>query len=366
MNAPPMLQNILAQPRSHQSLLELHAADGHRSLRACAELLRRAQGTVIFSGMGASLFATLPAVTALEQHGHRVQAIESSELLHYGSSTLRRGDLGVLISRSGGSIEVLLLAEKMRAAGMTLIGVTNMPDTQLERAVDLTLRIGSLSDQLIAVQTYTGTVLTLLLLAEHVLGQDFAEFSDRCLKSLPALSSYIEASHRASEFWQDLLTGGGPLYLLGRGPALASVREGALLLHETAKAPAVGISSGQFRHGPVEVVSGDFRAVIFGAPAPTRELEWSLASDLVRMGAKIGWVGPSASADGSGEQVPPLAPWPEIPSVLAPIFEIVPLQFAAYRLALWRGITPGDFRYASEVTSAETGFPLLQPKTSTA
>jgi hypothetical protein len=40
----------------------------------------------------------------------------------------------------------------------------------------------------------------------------------------------------------------------------------------------------------------------------------------------------------------------------------VPLQFAAYRLALWRGIVPGDFRYASEITSAESGFPLFQAK----
>jgi hypothetical protein len=38
----------------------------------------------------------------------------------------------------------------------------------------------------------------------------------------------------------------------------------------------------------------------------------------------------------------------------------VPLQFAAYRIALWRGIVPGDFRYASEITAAESGFPLFQ------
>ena len=35
---------------------------------------------------------------------------------------------------------------------------------------------------------------------------------------------------------------GAPLYLLGRGAALGSVHEGALLMHETAKTPAVGMS----------------------------------------------------------------------------------------------------------------------------
>ena len=56
------------------------------------------------------------------------------------------------------------------------------------------------------------------------------------------------------------------------------------------------------------------------------------------------------------EHAPSLVPWPEIAPSLAPIFEIVPLQVAAYRLALWRGITPGDFRFVSEVTSTESGF----------
>jgi hypothetical protein len=53
---------------------------------------------------------------------------------------------------------------------------------------------------------------------------------------------------------------------------------------------------------------------------------------------------------------PSLVPWPEIPHELAPVFEIVPLQVAAYRLALWRSITPGDFRFVTEVTASESGF----------
>ncbi len=47
--------------------------------------------------------------------------------------------------------------------------------------------------------------------------------------------------------------------------------------------------------------------------------------------------------------------------MLAPLFEIVPLQVAAYRLALWRGITPGDFRFVTEVTASESGFLSSKP-----
>ena len=151
----------------------------------------------------------------------------------------------------------------------------------------------------------------------------------------------------ASEGWQDFLAG-APVYLLGRGPALGSVNEGALLMHETAKTAAVGMSSAQFRHGPAEIVSPDFRAVVFGSPAPTQELDRSLANDLFSAGGRVRWIGPGSS------QAPTLVPWPAIASVLSPLFEIVPLQAAAYRLALWRGITPGDFRFVSEVTATES------------
>ena len=89
---------------------------------------------MIFTGMGGSLFATLAAVSRLVQQGYPVQAIESAELLHYGSASLRAADVGVVISRSGGSVEPVLLAEKMRQAGMTVIAVTNVPGSKLERS----------------------------------------------------------------------------------------------------------------------------------------------------------------------------------------------------------------------------------------
>jgi glucosamine--fructose-6-phosphate aminotransferase (isomerizing) len=350
MSRIPMLDNILAQPASHRGVLTLH--QGNATLRACAEKIRKAQGRIVFTGMGGSLFATLPAVSRLAQQGYPVQAIESAELLHYGCATLRVEDVGVVVSRSGGSIEPVLVAEKMRQVGMTIVGVTNVPGSNLEQIADITLPIGSQADKLIAVQTYTGTVLALLLLAEEVLAES-TKLGDECYAALPALSVHIDECLRASEGWQDWVTG-GPLYLLGRGPSLASVHEGALLLHETAKTAAVGMSSGQFRHGPAEILSGDFRAVVFGTPPITQSLDRSLADDLFSAGAQARWIGPAAGD--KHDHAPSLVPWPELAPVLAPLFEIVPLQVAAYRLALWRGITPGDFRFVTEVTASESGF----------
>ena len=370
MSHPPMLENILGQPASHQSVLDLHRTTHQQLFAECARVLRGCGGRIILSGMGASYFALLPATTYLEEQGYRVQAMESAELVHYGRHGLRAGDLGVLVSRSGGSTEVVSLAAAMRAARMTVIGITNKPDGELGSLCDVSLPVGAHPDQMVAVQTYTGTLLLLLLLAREARGRDAERLANVCLASLPALAESIAQSLESSEDWRDFLDQPEPLYLLGRGPALAAVHEGVLLLHETAKAAAVGMSSGQFRHGPVEVVSRRFRAIVLGSPLPTRALDAALAGDLSRMGAQVRWIGPAQRAESTAEANPvvSLGGWPKMAiapeeqALLAPLFEIVPLQVAAYRLALWRGITPGEFRYASEVTTGESGFPRLEAK----
>jgi glucosamine--fructose-6-phosphate aminotransferase (isomerizing) len=51
--------------------------------------------------------------------------------------------------------------------------------------------------------------------------------------------------------------------------------------------------------------------------------------------------------------------WCDLPSVseaLAPLFEIVPVQVAALRMAQLRGIPEGSLRYAPQVTKDEASF----------
>ncbi len=364
MNQAPMLNNIFSQPASHRAVMDLQQGPQRGIFQACADRIRNAPGRLFLSGMGASFFAAMPAADRLAQAGRSVQATDSAELLHFGGASFTRGDVAILISRSGGSIEVVHLAEKMRAAGVVTIALTNVPGSRLEQLADLTLLVGSHADELIAVQTYTGTVLTLLLLAEQVLTGQSAQTAAACLAVLPALADFIQRTWEQSASWGDILVGEGALYLIGRGPALASAQEGALLLHETAKSPTVAMSVGQFRHGPVEVVSSRFRAIVFGTPAVTRGHDRALAHDLQRMGATVRWIGPFEPAPGEeSNPVASLGSWPEPASEFASLFEVVPLQIAAYRLAVWQGMTPGHFRYASEVTSQESGFPLFQAKT---
>ncbi len=300
--------------------------------------------------MGASLFAGIPFKFFFAQRGTAVSVVESSELLYYLSGTLDAETTVVLVSRSGESVEVTKLLPKLAERGCRVIAVVNVPGSTLANAAAETIVVNSPSDRLVAIQTYTGTLAVLALLAASCF-DELDSATSELEETIDAVEELVSRS--VSGTYSDLWFDGGPLYLLGRGAALASVHTGALLMHEMARRPAVGMSSAQFRHGPVEVVTEEFRAILFGTQPATAALDLALAEDLAGMGASVGWIGPlieNASASRLGW-------WPEgAPARFASVLEIIPIQVLAFRIAESRGIASGEFRFAPAVTLSETGF----------
>lgn len=344
----PMLQNVFSQTESLRCVADYQLAGGWDALLDCADLLRRSR-RIVLSGMGASFFSAIPLNYWMAEHAPLAPVVETSELLHFLSSGLSDGTTVVLVSRSGESVEVAKLLPILRERAIPAVGIVNVPNSTLARQADKVLLVSSLPDELVAVQTYTGTVLACALLAAAI-NNRLDEVSRDVETLLRVLPSYLDTCDQRSTAY---LTGAAPIYFLGRGPSLASVQEGVLLMHETAKAPAVGMSAANFRHGAVEAVSRGFRAVVFGTQATTRELDHSLAVDLQRMGAEIRWVGPKPGSS----PVDSLSVWPEEAAEwCAPILEIIPIQMLAYRAAEARRIRPGEFRFASPITRSESGF----------
>ncbi len=147
----------------------------------------------------------------------------------------------------------------------------------------------------------------------------------------------LRSEREQDQEWNEFLDRAKVVYLLGRGSSLASVYEGALLFNETAKLPSVAMAAGGFRHGPVEVVDADFRAVLFRSEPATEHLDGALGVWIEGVGGRVKTV---SSA----------------PGLFSPLAEIIPVQFAAFHAANQRDITPGKFRYVSLVTTSETDF----------
>lgn len=348
-----LAHNILSQAQSLSGVLQHQSGNGVAAMTQAASLLRSGR-KVLITGIGASLFASIPLEYSLGSQGIDATAVEAGELLHYRHAGFRDA-VAVVVSRSGESVEVARLLEILKGR-QPIVGVSNEPQSLLAQNADVNISVGSLPDEMVAIQTYTGTVLTLHLLANAV--SDRLDAAKQAITTwLPAFSQLVENSMHDLNQWDTFLSPDSPVYLLARGPSCASAYEGALLLNEVAKSAAVGMATASFRHGPVEVVDRAFRALVFAPRGKTRNLNLALAHDLAQFGGRVRVVGPSPDAPASAIQNCEV---PAVPEALAPLFEIVPVQAAALRMAELRGIQPGSFRYAPQVAVDEATFARRQ------
>lgn len=330
---PPLLDNILAQPAALRAVASHQFGEGHSALIRSAALLRSAK-RIILTGMGGSFAACIPLSYFFAARGVQAQVVDTSELLYFQIPVLDADTAVVLVSRSGESVEAVKLLALLKERGCPVIGVVNVaPSTIAANAVE-TIFLGCPPDELVAIQTYTATIAALLLL-----GAAYFTDLDRARSDLDTTIGVLSRSlPDLNQDWTDFLVAASCVYLLGRGPSLASVNAGALLFHEVAKMPAIGMSAAQFRHGPVEVVDEQFRAIIFGSQPQTADLDAALARDLTTIKGSVRRIGSPASQP------------------FAPIMEIIPVQFAAYQLAQCRSVALGRFRFAPAITLSEQGF----------
>ncbi|HEX7976187.1 MAG TPA: SIS domain-containing protein [Anaerolineales bacterium] len=348
---PMLLQNILDQPAALQQVIDYQLSAGLPALLKAGEIIRKAR-TVVFASIGASYYACLPLIQYLAASGKSAILEDASELLHFSHRAYDPETVFVLVSRSGDTIEIVKLLELLKGRASAILGVTNEAGSRLARQADLAVMVGSPCDQMVAIQTYTGSLVALHLLGVAAVGQSPSEQRPGLEGLAAALGQAVPQWERASRGWSSFFQGFRCIYLLGRGASLGSAQEGMLLFHEIAHTPAAAMSAGAFRHGPWEVVDAGFRGLVFAPHNAVYELNARLAIDLCELGGKACLISPQEP-----EPVEGLTGWktPAVPEFLASIAEIIPVQLAAYRHAEWQGLTPAQFRASPQVTSSETG-----------
>jgi len=345
-NNSPLLDDILNQSQSLARTVEYQCGEGRAALHEAARQLQNR--SILLSGMGSSHFACHALSAELAAHGLAAAVIDTAELLHYHHGAYRDA-AAVLVSRSGESIETLKVLPRLKAQGTFVVGVTDVADSPLAREADRVVMIHGGRDHLVAVQSYTATLIALQLLGAALLDR-FEQAHAELSAAVEALRAFVPAMAAASagETWRAFFEDATVIHLLGRGRSLASSHEGALLFNEVARLPSAAGEAAQFRHGPLEIVEAGFRAIVFASADHTRELNVALARDIERWGGQARLIGPGG-LDRAWWTTPRVSP------ALAPLIEIVPVQCAALRLAEWRGIVPGEFRAATQVTRSEDG-----------
>lgn len=326
--------DILAQPGNL-----LRSSSVFLAALARADLSPWEKGPLLFTGMGASLFATVTAASALRAADRPAFALSAAEMLGAGGGTLGWPCVG--ISQSGRSAETV---DAFQRLAVPRLGLTNTGAGPLADVADLALPIGSAEDGGISVQTHTASLFAVASLAARLGAGELELEADR-LSSL--LAELIEQAEPIAERFAERLDGIRALDVIGDGTSQASAGYTALLMREAAWVPTAWFDTRQYLHGPIEVAEPAVGAVLFGNGREVR-----LAQDLAGYGVAVLLVTEGdARAHGTLEvlRLPRLAP------LAASILQAVPGQCVAEVMARRRGVSAGSFRHHQEDTKTEVG-----------
>ena len=334
--------DLMAQPAALAATLDDLAKPG---VWRDTERFARSQPwrRIVLTGMGSSYHSLHVLNLTLIDLGLSPLMMETSELVHYGLSSCDEETLIVVVSQSGGSAETLRLLEgKGRSR---ILGITNTAHSRLAEVADLTVLTRAGEEFSVSCKTYAAALLALQWLTGIFAGEPEPLTLRRLTPGASIARQYLEDWRAHAEMLAGYLQDARHIFLTGRGRSLAAVGTGALILKESARFPAEGMSSAAFRHGPMEMLRQEIATIVCSGEERTRELNRRLVRELIAGGQHCAELG-------TGAALAPLT-LPESDPLLQPILEILPAQMMTLALAGLAGHEAGRFERASKITAVE-------------
>lgn len=288
-------------------------------------------GTVAVVAMGAGSHAGWAFVECLRRAGRRAMNLEAAAILEDVRPSAF-ADRFVLVSEGGRSAETVGAAHRLDTGGR--LGMTNVNDSPLARAVDLAVTIGHGEDSSVYTVGYTATLQAFGLLADALgsaaPGEQYGGLPDALDGVLREHADQMQdiASHTSGLVAFDFV---------GHGVSFASASESALLFREAARTPTAAFETRQYLHGPMESLGPDRGCVVFG---DRREVE--LALYLAEQGIPVVLL---TSEDVQPQRGLSVVSLPSAGPISRAVLEIAPVQLLAGSIARIRGLAIEGFVY---------------------
>jgi glutamine---fructose-6-phosphate transaminase (isomerizing) len=346
------LDEIFEQPGALERTLQ-HYADSEGR-----ELLEKVKKTVnerqfdqfLFTGMGSSYFTSHAAAEFFNGLGICSFAINTSELLHYNLSLLTKKTLLICFSQSGESAEVRALLKQL-PPDVFCIGITNEATSTLAKKANITLPGKAGKEELTSTKTYVVTTLVAFILGWYLTGKwnekeknSIMRLKDGFASSLLNYTSWLD---EVLSFFGEIQT----IMIIARGPAFSTASQSALMFKEATRIAATGILGGEFRHGPMEMVSEGFKSILFVSGGRTFSQSAKMAEDIIGFGGKTLVITNKKLTFSHKNMLQIFIDEPD--EFLFSIQSIVPVQLFIDAYAKSRGFEAGSFSRGFKVTTIE-------------
>jgi len=340
-----MLKEIHEQAQVARELS--HALNGNREVDTLVEKMKQARN-LYFIGCGTSYHAaSVGAVYFAQLAGRAVIPVLAPQFIPQYAPTVSHEDVGIFVSQSGETKDVLNALEAAEAKGMACFGLANVVGSTLTKTASLCLPLCcGYEISVPATKTFTNQVVTFLYLAYKMAGKDVRELEsipELMEKTIEMVEPQIKEIAKEINEWNDM-------YCLGYGATYPIALEGALKLKEITYAHCEGMLSTEFKHGPLSAVSKGF-PILFVSDGSAVPLIISGINEVKVRGARtivIGEEDARLRANGDDLIVLPKSD-PQISALLG----VLPLQLLSYHMSVMRGFDPDFPRNLSKTLTVD-------------
>ena len=341
-----MLKEIHEQPTVAGELL--HRLDEDETLiENVLEKIRNARNLFLI-GCGTSYHACMAGSVYFSQLAQRVAIpILAPQFAPQYLAGIGPEDVGIFVSQSGETKDVLNALEAAKSKGMTSLSIANVIGSTLTLKTEAWIPlVCGYEISVPATKTFTNQVITFLYLAARLGNLNMAEFAQ-----LPALmAATIKTTDPVVRDLAQKINKWNDLYCLGYGATYPMALEGALKLKEITYAHCEGMLSTEFKHGPLSAVTDSF-PVIFAAGPDDIPLIISGINEVTCRGGEaiaIGQADPRLLSNANDTII-----LPDTNPMFTSLLSVIPLQLLSYHMAVGRGYDPDFPRNLSKTLTVD-------------
>jgi glucosamine--fructose-6-phosphate aminotransferase (isomerizing) len=345
-----MLKEIAEQPAAVANTLRGRLGRGGQivldEVRIPDEDLREIDKVFIIA-CGSSYHAGLIAKYAIE-HWTRIPCeVELASEFRYRDPVLDRSTLVIAISQSGETMDTLMALRHAKEQRARVLAISNTNGSTIPRESDAVLYTRAGPEVAVAsTKAFLTQIVAVYLVALYLAQVRGTKYGDevaaevRELERTPQLLEQVLATMESvRELGRSLVEAPKALFI-GRHVGYPVALEGALKLKEIAYMHAEGFAAGELKHGPISLIqSGTPVIIVVPSPRGRGLLHGKVVSNLQEVrarGARTIVIAEDGDTDVEA-YADHLIRVPVIPTLLAPLVTVVPLQVLACEIAAGRG-----------------------------
>lgn len=357
-----MLKEIYEQPGVLRRIIQERIGENGRVLfsekNGDNEYLSKISRLIITSA-GTSWHAALVGKFYFEHLARIATEVDLSSEFRY-RNPIAGGDTKVLaISQSGETADTIASIHEAKAKFMRVLSFVNNPNSTIAKESDAFINLFAGPEIGVAsTKAYTAQLLNLLLYAiflsgiKWVLNSEEREKLFEDIRKLPAQMEEILEQAHVIEGWAKDFVETQSFVFLGRAWNYPTALEGALKLKEISYIHASGYAGGEFKHGPIALITDEVPVVCV---ATKGEIYEKMLSNIEEVKARKGKI--IAIHTQGDEKIQSLADYsfaiPECSDLLSPILSVVPLQLLSYYVAVARNCEPDQPRNLAKSVTVE-------------